>query len=181
MEFCQSLNQDISSLESKRINKRSPIARKKGGRRGGSGRVSSKVRSAFSGSVGKKGQKALSAILLNRNKNKFGTPSRTVAKGVKRKSGVLRKVGKYAVVGLAAYGTYKLAKKMSKGLRRSYDDDDCWEYSYLYDRYSCNCDNQCDVYVGAAHAISATFGLLSLSIIGITVPNFCNAVSFNIP
>merc|ERR1712080_316365 len=114
------------------------------------GRVSSGIRSAFSGKTGRKGQKVLGTILGSK-KGVFGT-GRKSTKGIKRKGSILRKAGKYAVVGLAAYGTYKLAKKMSKGLRRNYDDDDCWEYSYLAGRYACTCPNQCDVYVGAAHS-----------------------------
>ena len=53
---------------------------------------------------------------------------------------------------------------MSKGLRRNYDDDDCWEYSYLAGRYACTCPNQCDVYVGAAHLIYSTYSLVLLSL-----------------
>ena len=103
LEFCQNLNQAVSSLEAKHIEKRSP--KKKGssgggGRSRGGGRVSSKVRSAFSSSAGRKGQKALSSILHSRKKT-FGTPGKFGATGVKRKGGILRKVGKYAVVGLA--------------------------------------------------------------------------------
>lgn len=80
-----------------------------------------------------------------------------------KKKGLLGKVGKYAVAGLAAYGTYKLAKSMAKGLRREYDDDDCWEYSILRDRYECVCAAQCNVYVGSAVSISISMGLLALT------------------
>ena len=51
--------------------------------------------------------------------------------GQSAKKGIFGKVGKFAVAGIAAYGTYKLAKTLTKGLRREYDDDDCWEYSIL--------------------------------------------------
>ena len=51
--------------------------------------------------------------------------------GQSAKKGIFGKVGKFAVAGIAAYGTYKLAKTLTKGLRRGYDDDDCWEYSIL--------------------------------------------------
>ena len=79
---------------------------------------------------------------------------------------------------ISAYGTYKLAKKMSKGLRRQYDDDECWEYSYFRDQYDCNCPNQCDIYVGAASAISVTFiFILGVSIINVMIPYLLNAMS----
>jgi hypothetical protein len=42
----------------------------------------------------------------------------------------------------SAYGTYKLGKSMAKGLRDLYDDDDCWQYNILQDRYNCVCQQQ---------------------------------------
>ena len=100
LEFCQTMNQATSSSIVKRIDKRSPAAKKKGGRRGSSGRITSKVRSVLSRNTGRNSQKGLGAILLNKKKS-FGAPGKFAAKGVKRKGGILRKVGKYAVVGLA--------------------------------------------------------------------------------
>ena len=57
--------------------------------------------------------------------------SHPLVSGQSAKKGIFGKVGKFAVAGIAAYGTYKLAKTLTKGLRRGYDDDDCWEYSIL--------------------------------------------------
>ena len=54
-----------------------------------------------------------------------------------------------------AYGTYKIAKKMSKGLRKEYDDDECWQYNFFTDQYQCTCDEQCNIYVGAAPVSTA--------------------------
>ena len=71
----------------------------------------------------------------------------------------------YAVAGLAAYGTYKLAKTMTKGLRREYDDDDCWQYSILRDRYECMCHAQCNVYIGSASMTSLSSLLLVLTLL----------------
>jgi hypothetical protein len=58
---------------------------------------------------------------------------------------------------------------MSKALRGGYDDDDCWEYSYLQGRYECVCGSQCNVYVGSAASIGLTFSLLIMSAIFTTV------------
>ena len=79
------------------------------------------------------------------------------------KRGLFGKVGKYAIGGLAAFGTYKLAKSMAKGLRREYDEDDCWKYSIIRDRYECVCTAQCNVYVGSAVATTASFSLLAVT------------------
>lgn len=79
------------------------------------------------------------------------------------KKGIFGKVGKYAVAGLAAYGTYKLAKAMTKGLRSEYDEDDCWQYSILRDRYECVCSAQCNVYVGSSASLAASFSLLAVT------------------
>ena len=81
------------------------------------------------------------------------------------KKGIFGKVGKYAVAGLAAYGTYKLAKSMTKGLRREYDDDDCWQYSILRDRYECVCNAQCNVYVGSSSSMTASLSTLAVTTI----------------
>ena len=89
---------------------------------------------------------------LNRRNNKPKT-------SMKKKS-KLRKYGKYAVAGLAAYGTYKLAKKMSKGLRGAYDQDDCWRHDPFRDAYFCQCEDQCDDYRGAANANEMNFFLV---------------------
>jgi hypothetical protein len=35
-----------------------------------------------------------------------------------------------------------LAKSLAKGVRGFYDDDDCWEYNILQDRYNCVCSQQ---------------------------------------
>ena len=81
------------------------------------------------------------------------------------------RVAKYAVGGLAAYGTYKLAKSMTKGLRQNYDDDDCWEYSILRDQYECVCTAKCNAYVfvkpepDAANSQSLTFSLLAVTVL----------------
>lgn len=94
-----------------------------------------------------------------------------VASGSK-KGGILRKVGKYAVVGLAAYGTYKLGKSMAKGLRNLYDDDECWQYDHLRDQYACVCRGQCDDYRrGGASSAGVTFGLVAISAIVTVVYN----------
>ena len=83
--------------------------------------------------------------------------------GLLTKKGKFSRVGKYAVAGIAAYGTYKLAKSMSKGLRREYDEDDCWKYSILRDRYECVCISKCNVYVGSAASMVASIGLLAVT------------------
>jgi hypothetical protein len=109
LEFCQNLNVVHSRLQGRRLDKRSPIAKKRGGSRGSSrtsssnrGRVSSSIRSAFSGKTGRKGQKVLGTILgSKKGKGVFGTGRKSATKGVKRKGSFLRKAGKYAVVGLA--------------------------------------------------------------------------------
>eukprot|EP00095_Tigriopus_kingsejongensis_P012578 maker-scaffold298_size217389-snap-gene-1.17 protein:Tk12578 transcript:maker-scaffold298_size217389-snap-gene-1.17-mRNA-1 annotation:"translation initiation factor if-2" len=81
-----------------------------------------------------------------------------------RKKKILKKVGKYAVAGLAVYGTYKLAKAMTKGLRGAYDTDDCWDYSYMRGQYECVCPGQCQVYVGSATTWSIASGCLAFSL-----------------
>lgn len=144
--------------------KRSP-KRGGGGSRGGSrsssssrgsssssrGRVSSGVKTAV-----KKVKQVLSGGGSKRPKpiSSFGGSS-SVPKPKKKSK--LKKFGKYAVAGLAAYGTYKLAKKMSKGIRRAYDDDDCWDWNPFQRGYECQCrSEQCRVYVGSAPgAVSA--------------------------
>jgi len=81
----------------------------------------------------------------------------------------LGKVAKYAVGGLAAYGTYKLAKSMTKGLRQEYDEDDCWKYSILRDQYECVCVAKCNAYVfvkpepDSAVSTQVTFSLLAVT------------------
>ena len=67
------------------------------------------------------------------------------------------------MAGIAAYGTYKLAKSMAKGLRREYDEDDCWNYSILRDRYECICASLCNVYVGSAVSKTASTILLAVT------------------
>ncbi len=62
------------------------------------------------------------------------------------------------IVSSPAYGTYKLAKKMSKGLHAEYDDDDCWEFDD--GRFECQCD-ECNVYVGGAAAVAASFATVA--------------------
>ena len=83
--------------------------------------------------------------------------------GLLTKKGKFSRVGKYAVAGIAAYGTYKLAKSMSKGLRREYDEDDCWKYSILRDRYECVCISKCNVYVGSATSMVTSISLLAVT------------------
>ena len=53
---------------------------------------------------------------------------------------------------------------MAKGLRGSYDDDDCWDYSYLTGQYQCVCPGRCNVYVGAAAAMSASVATTALAV-----------------
>ena len=91
--------------------------------------------------------------------------SKGVVSGTKPKSGLLRKAGKYAVAGLAAYGTYKLAKRMAKGLRHEYDSDDCWQYQPFQDSYQCICDAQCNNYVGSASSMGISQSLIFISTI----------------
>ena len=100
MESCQKLKQFPSLHSIKQINKRSPVAKKRGGSRRGGGGLSSRARGAFSGGAVRKGQKALGTI-LNSRKSKFGSATKFAGGGIKRKGGFLRKAGKYAVVGLA--------------------------------------------------------------------------------
>ena len=107
LEFCQTLHHENSKLDEKRINKRSAVAKKRGGSKGssrsgtrGRGRLSSNIRSVFSGNPGRKSQKALSGILGSK-KGTFGTGRKIAKKGVKRKGGFLKKAGKYVVIGLA--------------------------------------------------------------------------------
>ena len=91
--------------------------------------------------------------------------SKGTVSGTKPKSGLLRKAGKYAVAGLAAYGTYKLAKRMAKGLRHEYDSDDCWQYQPFQDSYQCICDAQCNNYVGSASSMGISQSLIFISTI----------------
>ena len=76
---------------------------------------------------------------------------------------------KLCVGGLAAYGTYKLAKSMSKVLRQLYDEDDCWKYSILHDQYECVCVAKCNAYVfvkpepDSAVSTQVTFSLLAVT------------------
>ena len=100
LESCQKLKHLPSLHSIKQINKRSPVAKKRGGSRRGGGGLSSRARGAFSGGAVRKGQKALGTILNNR-KSKFGSATKFAGGGIKRKGGFLRKAGKYAVVGLA--------------------------------------------------------------------------------
>ena len=87
----------------------------------------------------------------------------------------LGKVAKYGVGGLAAYGAYKLAKSMSKGLRQEYDEDDCWKYSILRDQYECVCVAKCNAYVfvkpepDSAVSTQVTFSLLAVTTILTTI------------
>ena len=108
LEFCQSFYQVETELVARNINKRSPVAKKRGRGRTSStssssknrGRVSSNVRKAFSGNVGRKGQKILGNI-FGRKKGVLGSGGKLAAGGVKRKGSIFKKVGKYAVAGLA--------------------------------------------------------------------------------
>jgi len=93
-----------------------------------------------------------------------GGGSRGIASGSKpKKKSLFKRVGKYAVVGLAAYGTYKLAKKMSKGLRFEYDNDDCWQYTPYQDSYQCICNAQCNNYTGSAVSMGISYGLIFMT------------------
>jgi len=142
---------DCSKLHN--IQKRSP--KKRGGSSSSSRSTSSRISSAAN-----RGRKVVSG-LLNRGRKSGSTGS---ISGSKPKSkSKLKKFGKYAVAGLAAYGTYKLAKKMSKGLKKAYDDDDCWEYNIFQDRYECECDDECRIYVGSATSMFLSSTLLTLS------------------
>ena len=97
-----------TGLVARNINKRSPVAKKRGRSRTKStssssrnrGRASSKVRKAFSRNVGRKGQKILGNI-FGRKKGVLGSGGKLAAGGVKRKGSIFKKVGKYAVAGLA--------------------------------------------------------------------------------
>ena len=108
LEFCQSFYQAETELVARNINKRSPVAKKRGRSRTSStssssknrGRVSSNVRKAFSGNVGRKGQKILGNI-FGRKKGVLGSGGKLATGGVKRKGSIFKKVGKYAVAGLA--------------------------------------------------------------------------------
>ena len=61
------------------------------------------------------------------------------------------------VFSLSAYGTYKLAKKMTSGIRQAYDNDDCWEYNLFRGHYECKCqNNQCYEYANSAAALGHT-------------------------
>ena len=81
----------------------------------------------------------------------------------KPKKSKFNKIGKYAIAGLAAYGTYKLAKKMSKALRYEYDNDDCWEYLDYSESYSCVCHAECNDYVNSAVSMGISYTLILLS------------------
>ena len=83
----------------------------------------------------------------------------------KPKKSKFNKIGKYAIAGLAAYGTYKLAKKMSKALRYEYDNDDCWEYLDYSESYSCVCHAECNDYVNSAVSMGISYTLILLSCI----------------
>ena len=68
-----------------------------------------------------------------------------------------------------AYGTYKLAKKMTSGIRQAYDNDDCWEYNLFRGHYECKCqNNQCYEYANSA----AAFGSAILLLVASTVFSF---------
>ncbi len=129
-------------------------AKKRGG---GTSRTRSRISSAVN-----RGRAAVSGV-LNRRKPSSSSVSSSAA-GKKKKKGFIRKYGKYAVAGLAAYGTYKVAKKMSKGLRKSYDDDECWEYNPFRDSYYCQCDDDCNNYIGGSNAIAPLTTLLLMAI-----------------
>ena len=60
---------------------------------------------------------------------------------------------------------------MSSKIRRSYDNDECWEYSYLRGRYTCQCEEEdCNVYVGAAgRETQSTFALVATACALVTV------------
>lgn len=145
--------------------KRSPGKRTEAATRIASGIASSsKGSSLLRGVLGKSGSGA---------KPKLGGvagPLGGVAASTGKKS-ILRRVGKYAVVGLAAYGTYKFAKTLTKGLRQDYDDDECWRYSPIQDRYECICNAQCNIYAGSATTIGVTHGLLAVTTIILSLFN----------
>ena len=124
LEYCQHLKEASTALAAKHIYKRSPVAKKRGGSRGSGnsrgssrstgssrGSISSKVRAAFSGSGRRKSQKVLSTVFGNK-KRKFGGGAKLSSKNVKRKGGIFKKIGKYAVVGLAGTKTINLSKLM---------------------------------------------------------------------
>lgn len=164
-EFYDLMEQDLkSSCES--VGRMIRSAKKGGG--GGSRSRSSSSSSSRSGgtrrrisSAVNRGRKVVSG-LLNRRKSGSSLPKTgsTAVGAAKKKKSFVRKYGKYAVAGLAAYGTYKLAKKMSKGLKKAYDDDDCWEYNPFQEAYSCQCEEQCNYYAGGAAILGPmNFGL----------------------
>ena len=68
----------------------------------------SRIGTSRIGSNRSKSSSVLGGLL--KNKKSLGAGS-----GLLAKKGIFGKVGKFAVAGLAAYGTYKLAKSMSKG------------------------------------------------------------------
>lgn len=110
---------------------------------------------------------AVSSIIGNR-KGTSGSGHGSMA-GTSHKSGgggkLLKKVGKVAVVGLAAYGTYKLAKSMTKGLRNLYDDDNCWQFNSNQGQYNCICNQQCNLYASGSRFNGLTSSLLISSTI----------------
>lgn len=177
----------ISGL-SEACNRRSSLENKekRSAKKGNSGdsrsSTSSRARAAVS-SVRKAGKRLVGS--RTRGSSKVGT-SGFGTSGVKKKKkkSAIRKYGKYVVAGIAgkrqsmdysfvhcsikkilAYGAYKLAKKMSKGLRGQYDDDDCWEYNNYSEQYQCRCNGECQVYVGAAATTAARGALVMVSLI----------------
>ena len=59
---------------------------------------------------------------------------------------------------------------MSSKIRRSYDNDECWEYSYLSGRYTCQCEEEdCNVYVGAAGEVQSMFALVATASALVTI------------
>ena len=103
----ESLNLCDNLKQNRHLEKRSPVAKKRGGRGGSSrtssssrGRLSSRIRSGVAGTAGRKGQKVLGSIFGSK-KGMFGSGRKFATKGVKRKGSILRKAGKYAIIGLA--------------------------------------------------------------------------------
>ncbi len=139
-------------------------------------------RSAGRGSKGRSRSRGSSSIRRVASAGSTLLRGRSKSKGLSRtgRKSSLRKYGKYAVAGLAgkcdcyslksnqstyiasplAYGAYKVGKKMSKGLRGHYDDDDCWDYSALTGQYRCVCSQDCQVYVGGGASAMAATGIV---------------------
>jgi len=163
--------------------KRSPKRGGGGGSRGGGSRSSSSSRGSSWGSSSPSSSRGSSSSRSGSTRSRvtsavkkiFGGSSKPKVPKVKKpkSKSKIKKVAKYAVAGLAAYGAYKLGKKMAKGLRKRYDDDDCWEYSPFQDQYRCTCNEECNIYVGSATAVSASTltALTSLAIFATIINN----------